>query len=294
MSELTEAEAVATLAKQSVAVQRMSVPEGMPDLLVFTSGTIKSLEAYGLKPSRKRAMVTLHEAKSFINYVKAHAIPAATALFGSANEAGGSFNAIIDYHHTDVPEDKDATLISRRDPMPSWGEHQVVFNLEMTPEWVRWCNRDEELMTQTQFCEFIEDNMLDIVEPAGADMLEIVQLIEGTKGVTFKSGKNLKNGAIDFTYSEEVNATARRDNTMQVPAKFTLELVPFVGALGVRIEARLRYQISASGQLSLKYLLNRPHHVIRDAFNATRDQIESETKIPVLLGSAQIKNPVSS
>lgn len=287
MSNETEAATVAELARKAMSYASIQ-EENMPALLVFPAGGIKSLEAYGNAPKRKRAQVTLHEAKSFIAYVKAQAEAGFTALFGSASETGGSFNAIIDYHSTGLSVDG----VPASQSGARWGDHNVQFNLQMTPEWLTWIGADDEFMSQEMFCEFIEDNMTDITTPDGASMLEMAQLIQGTKGVTFKSGKKLKNGAIDFGYTEEISTTGgRRDASMQIPDKFTLSLVPFIGALGVEMEARLRFNISANGQLSFKYLLNRPQKIIETAFNATRDLIESETKLPVLLGNAQMKNP---
>lgn len=285
MSAATETETAtaARLGIQSVAPIGYGTKEGSPYALVFHNGTIKNMEAYGDQPRRKRAQVDLYEAKSFIDYVKMFAIPYRTLISGNADEKGGAFAAIIDYH---ASNSEVAT-----NNVAGWGEHVVRLNLVTTPEWKRWVAKNEQMMTQADFCEFIEDNMLDIVEPAGADMLEMAQLISGTKGVVFKSGKNLKNGAIDFAYTEEIAAASRRDGSMQIPSSFTLELTPFVGAMGVKITVRLRFHISSSGQLSFKYLLNRPEKVIENAFNATRDQIEAGTKLGVLLGGAQVRNP---
>jgi len=74
-----------------------------------------------------------------------------------------------------------------------------------------------------------------------------------------------------------------------VPDKFTIRIVPFVGANGVYIEARIRFRIGNDGSVSFAYLLNRPYKVIEDAFNVTRDDIEKNTGIKVLLGTGAVK-----
>lgn len=146
-------------------------------------------------------------------------------------------------------------------------------------------------MTQEAFAEFLEDNLTDIVKPEAADLLEMAQLLTGTKGVTFKSGKNLKTGAIDFAYTEAIDAGGRRDGDMKVPDHFVIGLCPFVGSAGVEVKARLRFRISDSGKLSFLYLLEQPHKIVERAFAAIRSDIEGATELPVHMGAGTVANP---
>lgn len=261
---------------------------GNLDVLVRRDGTVLSLERYADNPRRKRAAVNLYEAKSFIDYVNSHKVAGRTHLFGVANELGGSFTAVLDYHEGEEVKNEEGL-----GALPGWGEHKAVLTLETTPEWKRWIANNGKLLTQEQFAEFIEDNQLDIIAPAAADILDMAQLLQGKKTVNFRGGKNLKNGAIQLEYTEAVEVTgsgvtSRRDDAMQIPDKFTLGIIPFVGAFGVQIDARLRFRIGDGGKLSFAYILNRPYKVIEDAFRFTRQEIEQATKISVLLGGASI------
>lgn len=274
----TEAGAVADIVKAGIHGTKMS-GVSPADIVVFPDKTIKSLELYAEFPRRIRSIVQLCEAKSFVQYLNAHKLADATAIFGSACEKGGHFTAIVDYHNS-------------KDGSASWGEHVAVFNLVTTPEWDRWLASNQRLMTQEQFAEFLEDNLSDVVNPDAATLLEMAQLLTGKKGVTFKSGRNLRDGSIDFQYSEQIEATAgRRDDTMKLPDHFVIGLTPFVGANGVEVKARLRFRISDSGKLSFMYLLDRPFKIVEHAFQATRDQIQTETGLFVHMGQATVGRP---
>ena len=271
---------------------------GNLDVLIDRDGRVTSLEKFADSPRRKRAHVTFYEAKSFIAYVVAHLLPGRTLITGTATELGGHFAAIIDYHGEE-PRPVNAetapatTLIAETTPAATGnGEHTARLNLSTTPEWARWLGQNGKLLPQETFAEFIEDNLADIVRPDAATILEFAQGLQGKKEVSFKSGRNLRDGSIQLEYVEAVTvqgSTTRRDDSFKLPDRFTLGLVPFVGANGVEIEARLRFRIGTDGKLSFAFLLNRPYKLIEQAFEATRADIETGTGRPVLLGTAEIK-----
>lgn len=239
----------------------------------------KHLEA----PRRKRAKVSFYEEVSFSDYVNRHKIDGATHIFGRATENAAGFTAIVDYH-------------GQAEGKPAWGEHTAALTMEITPEWSRWMAKNQKFMSQQEFAEHIEDNLLDIILPEPAALLEVAQGLQGMKNVSFKSGRNLRDGAIKLEYVETIEVsgtTSRRDASFQVPEKFTIQVVPFVGANGVEIEARLRFRVGNDGSLSFAYILNRPYKVIEKAFSVTREDIEKTTGIKVLLGSGAISNPAA-
>lgn len=282
----TEAEAVAALVKANNTAVHYAERKGV---VVLPSGQKINLddERFDSLPKRPRAKVSLYEAASFIAYLNAHKLSNVTHVFGKATEAGGSFTAIIDYH---------TTALGGTAGAPGWGEHSASLTLETTPEWRRWVEGNNRYMPQETFAEFLEDNMSDIVEPDAGSLIDMAQMLSGKKSVNFRSGKNLKNGAIAFEYTETIEATGgaapgRVNGDMSIPDKFTLGIVPFVGANGIRLEARLRFRISDQGKLTFAYILNRPFEVIEQAFNLARKDIEDATKLPVHLGTAQVIVP---
>jgi uncharacterized protein YfdQ (DUF2303 family) len=283
----SETEAIAALARS--ALQPNFLGEGTASrssVVMFPDKTLKCLaplvEAASPAPYRQRATVELKETRSFIAYLHAHAIPKVTRIFATVTEQGARFEAIIDYH-------------AEQNGTAGWGEHTATLTLQTTPEWQTWIKRNRAEIPQADFAELLEDNLADIIEPDGAALLDMAQFLTGKKGATWKSGKNLKDGAITFEYSETIETTggvsARRDETEQVPDHLVLNLCPFVGGAPVAVRTRFRFRIGDRGNLSFIYLMDRPHKVIEAAVNAARARIEEETGLPVHLGSASIKNP---
>jgi uncharacterized protein YfdQ (DUF2303 family) len=269
--------------------------------LVTKDGTIIPLrvsERYLEAPRRKRARVDVHDTASFINYVNRHKLDGRTTIFGNATELGGSFRAILDYHQEERRVEADKTKSGQTDPSSTpgavamFGDHEISLKLETTPEWRRWVGNDRKLLTQEAFAEFIQENMSDIVKPDAGIIIDMAQLLIAKKSVAFRSGKNLKNGAINLEYSEtiEVQGTAnQRSDQMEVPDSFTLGIVPFLGANGIEIGARLRFRIGDDRKLYFQYVLDRTYKVIETAFSVARRDIETETGLFVLLGNGEIE-----
>jgi uncharacterized protein YfdQ (DUF2303 family) len=283
----TNAAAIIEIARLAERSQKPTTQDiGAVTALVYPDKTVKSLEYLDDEPRRKRASVLLYETASFIDYINRHKLSLQTHVFGKATELGGEFSAVLDYHKDEAAAGDEFRA--------AWGEHKATLKLETTPEWNRWIGYNGKLLTQEQFAEFIEDNLNDIIRPDGATVLEVAQGLQGRKNVAFKSGKNLRDGAITLEYVEsiEVNgSTSRRDDMFRVPDKFTLGIVPFVGAHGVEIDARLRFRIGNDGKLSFAYVLNRPFKVVEDAFLLARGEIEEKTGIRVMLGRGECMSP---
>lgn len=283
--------AVAREAEKNLAPKIEILPGGLM-VIIDRQGKVESLERLATAPRRSRAGVKLYEVASFIGYVNRHKQPRHTAIFGRATEKEVAFTAIIDYHAPEAKMEEMASgAVAVDAATAAWAEHRVTVELVLTPEWLRWLGKDRQLLAQGDFAEFIEENMADIVEPDGATMLEVAQGLQGRKDVAFKSGRNLRDGAITLEYSEQVlvGGTAnRRDDTFKVPEKFKLALVPFVGANGIEVWARLRYRIGTDGKLQFAYVLDRPFKVIEAAFLLAREEIEGETGLPVALGGVTV------
>lgn len=281
----TEADAVAAIVKAAQTPIQITERKGV---VILPGGNKINLEdeRFESQPRRKRAAVSLVEASSFIGYVNAYKELGFTHIFGLATEEGGSFTALIDYHGQELGDTK----------TPRYGEHKVELKLSTTPEWRRWLSNNSKPMSQEAFAEFIEDNMTDIIKPDAGILIDVAQSLQGTKNVQFKAGKNLKNGSVQLQYTETIEATGgRRDDVLEVPDFFVLGIIPFVGAFGVELKARLRFRIGNDGKVSFQYNLERPFKVIEEAFKAAREEIETKTELPVLLGSAVIPSiPVIS
>lgn len=120
-----------------------------------------------------------------------------------------------------------------------WGDHRVSIAFRHTPQWQKWMGIDGKMLSQSEFANFIEDNLLDVVDPPAADMLEISQFLEVTRTTNFKSVTRPKTGLIQFR-NESTDGIV---GDMQVPDTITLMLAPLFGIPAQAVSARFRYRI---------------------------------------------------
>jgi uncharacterized protein YfdQ (DUF2303 family) len=227
---------------------------------------VVELEQYLARPLRKRASAVFTSLASFIEYVGAFKGDD-TRIF--ADDRVGTVTALIDYHGAE----------------PSWCEHKAVLTLRQTPEWQTWAGRSGKAMSQVDFAEFIEDNLPDILNPSGAEMLEIAKHLEAKRTVHFASGVNLSNGMIQLTYSEQEDGRVK--GQVEVPQRFTLHLSPFEHAVPVAVPVRLRYRI-ADEKLTFTYIVDRPHKVLEEAIGRVLSAVEVELIQRPLIGSVTV------
>lgn len=152
-----------------------------------------------------------------------------------------------------------------------WRDHRVQLALAATPEWTHWTSR-QGLGSQTRFAETIEDGEYEIVEPSATTMLEIAQTFQATTGARFKQRGRLKDGATQFTYEEDIEASAGSGEPLRIPDRFTIAVRPFFGVEARQVECRIRFRVSSDG-LQIGYQMHRPDDVRRNAFAEVVDTV---------------------
>lgn len=256
MSELSENQVVASLSAALVEAKRIG--NGAPYSVVPEGFSFCDLEHTLENPTRKRAKVLLNDADSFVNYVKLHD-SASCNIYGVSGEKP-SFIAVLNDNYTDGT---------------GWRDHHAKYSCPMSVEWETWIAHNKSRYTQANFAQFIEDNLLDIVEPSGADMLEISRSLEAKKKVNFSSSIRLANGQTELTYEEEIQGTASKGK-LNIPETFSIGIAVFESGDKYRVDARLRYRIDG-GSLQIWYDLIRPHKVLEDAVMNVWKAIETKT-----------------
>ena len=231
---------------------------GRPFVVVPEGHVIKDLEHTLLQPTRITANITMRDAASFIGYVKRHAEDG-SSIYGQLGMQP-KFVAIIDDNE---PTD------------PRWRQHTVSYSCPLSREWATWIGANKKPRSQAEFAQFIEDNLLDIIEPASADILLISRTLEAKKAVNFASAVRLDNGEVQFTYNEEIQGTAGKGQ-MKVPETFVIAIPVFEGDALYKITGRLRYRIK-DGDLTMWYDLEREHKTIEAAAKAVWAAIEEAT-----------------
>ncbi|WP_062362286.1 DUF2303 family protein [Variovorax paradoxus] len=158
---------------------------------------------------------------------------------------------------------------------PGWRDHRAVFAAVLTPEAKRWLDKDGEVFSQTEFAEFIEDNMADLHGDDAEKLLTVATTIAASSGINFSSAKRLQDGQTQLTYNETINATAG-EGAVSIPKTFTLGLRLFKNGGGYKLTARLKYRLN-SGAVKFHYELERPENAIEDAFTGYVEQVRGAT-----------------
>lgn len=167
-----------------------------------------------------------------------------------------------------------------------WRDHTAFYECPLSAEWKAWSKANKNLFEQAEFAQFIEDNLPDIVEPSGADMLEISRTLEAKKKINFASGIRLSNGQQELTYEEQVAGTASKGK-LQIPEVFKIGIPVLEGGPRYSVQARLRYRIDG-GALVMWFDLLRPHKIIEDAVLAVWKDIEAGTGTAILNGDPDL------
>lgn len=162
--------------------------------------------------------------------------------------------------------------------------HRLDLALQFTPAWLRWLENDGKMMSQQDFAELIEDRVIDVVDPTGAEMLELAQHFEASSSGQFESAQVLSDGTRRLVFKETVSAKAGQSGQLEIPATFELGVAPYEGGDRFRITARFRYRIRG-GQLVLGYKLDRPEDTLRTAFADTVQKVTEAIDRPVALGT---------
>jgi len=221
-------------------------------------------------PVRKQGVIELASVDSFVTFCKEQ--QAETSGYIYANPDTRSMVAVLN---------------DNRAASAGWRDHQAKFQAKFTPEFTRWLenNGHQRAKTQTDFAEFIEDNLADITEPAAQQLLEIATTIQAKTDINFSSAKRLHDGQVQLGYTETINASAGVNGALQIPKEFALGLRIFKNGEGYKLRARLKYRLN-SGQVKFWYELDRPERAVEDAFAGYVETVSKQSGYVVLLGNA--------
>lgn len=228
---------------------------------------VQDVSQYLPKPDRITQCVELLNLPSLVDYTKKFK-GAATAIF--ADEGLALYDVVLDYHSHEGRGELD---------------HVARYTCPQSDSWKAWTgqNGPEKKLTQAEFGKFIEANLIDIRQPAGADMLQIALSLQVHKSAKFESDLRLDNGQTQFGYTEEIRGT-HRGGSLAIPDMFTLGLQVFIDGDTYRVDARLRYRLD-DGKLWMWYELVRPNDVYRAAIKAVSDSIRKDlADVPFWIG----------
>jgi len=221
-------------------------------------------------PPRRSGTVKLHDASSFLEYWKRQSDDD-SYIYGSMQPA--QFLAVFNDHTTESP---------------GWRDHRALFQLQHSKEWMEWTKRSGQPFNGNEaFAIWLEENLLDIVEPDPAKMMDIALNFRVNQSAAFGNAVRLQDGNVNLSYTNAVDAKAGAGQ-IQIPETFWIEIPVWVGldAIKYKVEARFRYRLAA-GVLALRFELVRPHKVIEESFKSMLADIQEKTGTTVLFGTPE-------
>lgn len=219
------------------------------------------------KPVRKRGRVTVFDAASFNQVIKDNSDAGNIAIYFDRNPDKPAVVAVLNGNGATGP---------------GWGDFRANIEFRPTPQWTKWKARDGKMSPQSEFAEFIEDNIEDIADPAGATMLEIATYLETTRTVNFRSGLRLSSGAIQFQHAQDDVAKVGA-GTIDVPETFKLGIAPVFGLPSYVVPARFRWRLT-DGKLTLGFKLQRVETMMAQIIEDVIGKIERGANVSVLDG----------
>lgn len=269
------------LAEPNVLIENHLIGAVLPEGAKFH---LEDISKYQQRPDRKRGTYTFSDAKSFADFVNREKTPE-TVIF--ANRESPGFTAVFNGNEAQAQ-----ALTAAR---PGWGDYKATYACPYSPEWRVWSAANGKKMAQHDFAVFMEDNFLDVVQPAatfdpnyplwpsGDDMLRVSRGLEARNDVVFASALRLDNGQVQFKYEETVNGSVQ-GAFMEVPQKFAVGIPVFAGTAPWQIVAKLRYRIERGG-LTMWFDFERLFKITERAFDEARAEIAAATSVPIFLGS---------
>jgi uncharacterized protein YfdQ (DUF2303 family) len=231
---------------------------------------IVDLDQYAppLVPRRKSGTIVVFSVHAFNNILFANKDAGTQRVYLDQNLAGPVITGVMNDHGEEGP---------------GWRDFRCVIQFRETVQWKKWRAIDGKMLSQEDFAEFIEQNITDIFDPPGAQMLEIVTYLQATRSVDFKSALSLSNGQVQLQNIESVDAKVGAGQ-LAIPAEFTLALMPIQGADTFKIPARFRYRI-VDGKLRLGLKLLRIEEVMDQIFDEAVKNIAVGEGVTMIAGT---------
>lgn len=228
----------------------------------------QAIELARATPARKKGTLSLLDLDSLLKYTDEQAAQDTGYILADSDAA--SITAVFNDHRAGAA---------------GWRDHRAVYKAEKTPEWLLWMSMNKKAFGQTEFAEFIEDNMADIAGDEGTTLLTLATTIAATTSINFSSAKRLQDGQSQLTYNEVIDAKAGADGALRIPQTFNIGVRIFKNGEGYAVKARLKYRLNG-GAVKFWYELDRPERAVEDAFNGYVAKLRDQTKYTVLLGKA--------
>lgn len=250
------------------------------------------LEEYRKTPEFRKGTARLGDIASYIDHTNRFKDDD-SVIFASPNPAKPQLMTVFDYH------------CATADGEPRNGAHRAVYDFPLSDEWIAWSRAHGQPMNQQAFAEFIENRILDVIEPGGelgpstaefarklgdiefATPMKVLELSRGLAvrvGTQVKQAVNLSTGEVQVLYETQNNDESGAP--LKVPTAFLIAIPVFRSGIMYQVPVRLRYSVRER-QIQWRVELHRAEVMLEDAFDEAKKHASKETGLPVFVGTPE-------
>lgn len=222
-------------------------------------------------PRYRHGNSTHHEVGSFIEHVKRYKSET-TVVWADVNDC--DVVAVYDY----TPAGPTGA---------AWMRHTASYAAPYSQEWKRWFNRANEVMSQDDFAEFLENEAERIQGdvskgwPSSVELLEMARDLRiYTKG-QFERRVDPVTGQYALVCKEE-----HESHSTKIHREFRVWLRVFQGGDAYSVLARVKFRLEG-GRVTFVYELPRAEEIVANAFGGVVEKVKTETGCPVFMGASE-------
>jgi uncharacterized protein YfdQ (DUF2303 family) len=250
-------------------------PEGKPYAIVPAGCTVHNLENY-YAPKRIHQCVVLDDSASFCAYVNRFK-NSDTQIFADVTPTNTILLAVLDYHGGGPKF------------LPAHTAHRVEFVTERTGDSIAWQLADRKHMAQLEFAQWLEEYGYLLIQPKGAELLELVASLHGHSEARFNQTFRLEDGAARLAFDEDVTirgttGTSSKPGELELPGFLTAQFAFFEGDLDHKVAARLKVRLD-NRKLALWFETIGWDKLYRTAVADLLAEVAAETELPILRGT---------
>lgn len=274
--------------------------------------TAKLREAQSiLKPFMRKGTAKMADLASLIGWANRFK-DSNSVLYALNQDSGPTLTCIADYHMAGP-----SSLDEMGDITARHGQHRASYTFPVSKQWARWMKASGDAMSGVEMGAFLEDNILDVIDPptaltlpglAGAEateaeirLIDIARRLEGSYG----NASQLMGMAKSFTVNEAADYTVAHNSTtgeatvqiksehmdangqpIKVPKLFLIAIPVFEGGPAYRLPVRFQYR--KAGQTVKFFLtLHDPKFARDHAFDEAVQAAHTETGLPLFMGQPE-------
>lgn len=250
------------------------------------------LDKFRLWPERRKGRAALRSLQSLIDHANRFK-DADSALFAVPDMLNPSLQCVLDYHLKGEPGVVRARHL----------EHRGMYSFPVSEQWKAWTGINGKDLDTPTFAAFIEDRILDLIDPAGlkpesptallADKLGVklatpAHMMKASRGLSIRVNQDvehavtLQTGEISLRFTEQHQPAG----TDTVPAAFGINIPVFELGNPWTIAVRLRYRHS-HGAITWTCHLYRHDVTFQEAFTSACEKAQNDTGLPLFYGSCE-------